>query len=242
MHGGMGGLMNTKTYPIKEIFRSIQGEGPSVGFDAVFVRFSGCNLNCKFCDENKPGEIALWTSGQDIVDLVDDMFEGCPDGARVILTGGEPLLWLDEPLLDLLLSTRYTLCIETNGAQDTEDKLKVPISSLLSVPEVVISPKEVDTSLALVKVATCIKVLVDDSGPVNQVQLDEIAANVSASRPPSKQSGTRILQPVTEQGPGQQSILQRRAQIAVTIAQKRALSSGEHWRIIPQTHVWMNLK
>lgn len=93
---------------INEIFYSLQGEGFHTGMPAVFVRFSGCNLKCSFCDtKHEEGRIM---SEKGIIDEV------CKYPCRmVILTGGEPGLWIDKELIDMLHQAGKYICIETNG-------------------------------------------------------------------------------------------------------------------------------
>ena len=114
------------SYTVHEIFLTAQGEGANLGRTAVFIRFTGCNLwsgreedradaVCRFCDtEFRGGEkygldalvnaaAALWP-------------EGAP-GRFCVLTGGEPLLQVDAPLLDALHAAGFTTAIETNGTQ-----------------------------------------------------------------------------------------------------------------------------
>lgn len=80
---------------INEIFYSLQGEGFHVGTPAVFVRFSGCNLKCEFCDTRH--EEGVMMSDEEIVEKV------CQYPCKtVILTGGEPGLWVDEDLIAAL--------------------------------------------------------------------------------------------------------------------------------------------
>ncbi len=95
---------------INEIFYSLQGEGFHTGTPAVFVRFSGCNLKCPFCD----------TQHEDGTLMTDEAIveEVCRYPARmVILTGGEPSLWIDEGLVRLLHGAGKYICIETNGTR-----------------------------------------------------------------------------------------------------------------------------
>ena len=117
-----------KTYKIKEAFYTLQGEGAQVGRASVFLRFTGCNLwsgreedrdaaVCKFCDTDFVG-----TDGQNggrysleaCADLVASLW---PGGGRpyVVCTGGEPLLQLDEPLIDELHGRGFEIAVETNG-------------------------------------------------------------------------------------------------------------------------------
>lgn len=93
---------------INEIFYSLQGEGFHTGTPAVFVRFSGCNLQCSFCDTRH--ETGTLMSDEEIVRAIS------PYPARtVILTGGEPSLWIDENLIRLLHEAGYYIAVETNG-------------------------------------------------------------------------------------------------------------------------------
>lgn len=98
---------------INEIFYSIQGEGKWTGFPNIFIRTTGCNLRCSFCDTKY-----AYFNGKDmsIKDIVKKIKEyPCK---KVCITGGEPLLQegLDE-LTDNLLKENYEICLETNGSQ-----------------------------------------------------------------------------------------------------------------------------
>ncbi len=119
------------SYKVKEIYYTLQGEGAQTGRPAVFLRFSGCNLwsgreedrhkaICQFCDtdfwgmdgENGgryPTPEAL--AGQ-VADLWPDLGRGRP---YVVCTGGEPLLQLDEALVDALHGRGFEVAVETNG-------------------------------------------------------------------------------------------------------------------------------
>ena len=93
---------------INEIFYSLQGEGRYTGTPAVFVRFSGCNMQCAFCDTQHERHSVM--TEEDIVSEV------CTYPAHhVVLTGGEPLLQLTSTLVDLLHRHGMTVQIETNG-------------------------------------------------------------------------------------------------------------------------------
>lgn len=93
---------------INEIFYSLQGEGFHTGTPAVFVRFSGCNLKCSFCDTHH--EEGTLMSDEEILQAVS----AYPSDV-VILTGGEPSLWIDQAFIDLLHRAGKYICIETNG-------------------------------------------------------------------------------------------------------------------------------
>lgn len=93
---------------INEIFYSLQGEGHYAGTPAVFIRFSGCNLRCSFCDtvHNEFTEM----SEEDIMNEVSKY-----PSSHIVITGGEPALQLTSSLVDRLHATGKFVQIETNG-------------------------------------------------------------------------------------------------------------------------------
>lgn len=97
-------------YRINEIFYSLQGEGYWTGTPIVFVRFSGCNLQCPFCDTEHLSHVEM--SRADILAAVSRCGGSC---RRVCLTGGEPGLQVDSALVEALHAAGYTIHIETNG-------------------------------------------------------------------------------------------------------------------------------
>ena len=95
---------------INEIFYSLQGEGANTGVPAVFVRFSGCNLRCSFCDTQHQDGTMM--SDEEIIAEVMRY----PQARIVVLTGGEPSLFIDEAFISKLkTATGKTITIETNG-------------------------------------------------------------------------------------------------------------------------------
>lgn len=95
---------------INEIFYSLQGEGFYTGTAAVFIRFSGCNLKCDFCDtEHESGTLM---NDDEIIEKICQY----PTNT-VILTGGEPSLWIDPPFIEKLHQAGKYICIETNGTR-----------------------------------------------------------------------------------------------------------------------------
>ena len=115
-------------YRVNEIFYSLQGEGYHSGTPAVFVRFSGCNLHCAFCDtQHQAGEMM---SLQEIVDEVNKY----PIASLVVLTGGEPSLFIDEAFAaELKQKTGKQIAIETNGTRPLPNNLDwVTLSPKLS--------------------------------------------------------------------------------------------------------------
>lgn len=104
-----------KTYTIKEIFYSLQGEGFHAGTPAVFIRFAGCNLSCPFCDTDFKGGETM-TAGE-IVSRALATIQSSPGVSLVILTGGEPTLQVDAELCRALHTFFDTIAIETNGSR-----------------------------------------------------------------------------------------------------------------------------
>lgn len=100
-------------YKINEIFHSLQGEGFHSGTPAVFVRFSGCNLRCEFCDTQHQQGTKM--SLQTIVSEVNKY----PTAPLLVLTGGEPSLFIDEEFVSALKTgTGKMIAIETNGTRE----------------------------------------------------------------------------------------------------------------------------
>lgn len=93
---------------INEIFESLQGEGFQTGTPAVFVRFSGCNLACPFCDTDHR---AFTTMTDEQIATAVAQFKP----KLVVLTGGEPGLQVSDQLIDLLHAKGRKVAIETNG-------------------------------------------------------------------------------------------------------------------------------
>jgi 7-carboxy-7-deazaguanine synthase (Cx14CxxC type) len=118
------------SYAVKEIFLTLQGEGGQAGRPAVFCRFAGCNLwtgreqdraaaVCTFCDTDFVGMDGVgggrFVDAKALADAVERAWEGGAENRLVVLTGGEPLLQLDEPLVAALHGRGFSLALETNG-------------------------------------------------------------------------------------------------------------------------------
>jgi 7-carboxy-7-deazaguanine synthase len=117
-------------YAIKEIFKTLQGEGAQTGRTAVFCRFSGCNLwsgreedrlkaVCQFCDTDF---VALngtlggrYASARLLSNTIAGMWGKSAARRFVVLTGGEPLLQVDSLLIDELHTQQFEIAVETNG-------------------------------------------------------------------------------------------------------------------------------
>jgi 7-carboxy-7-deazaguanine synthase (Cx14CxxC type) len=118
------------TYAVKEAFLTLQGEGVQSGSRAVFLRFAGCNLwsgreqdrasaQCTFCDTDFVG-----TDGQGggkfadadrLADHVAALWGGARERRLIVITGGEPMLQLDRPLIDALHARDFRVAVESNG-------------------------------------------------------------------------------------------------------------------------------
>jgi len=125
-----------KTYKIKEIYYTLQGEGHHSGRPAVFCRFAGCNLwngleadrhkaICQFCDTDFWGTDGVnggkYTAAE-LANLIDSLWPNLgTDTKFVVFTGGEPLLQLDAPLTSVVKDTGFEIAIETNGTIELPD-------------------------------------------------------------------------------------------------------------------------
>ena len=118
------------SYSVKEIYLTIQGEGFHTGKHAVFCRFSGCNLwtglekdrkkaICNFCDTDFVGTDGIngskYPNAEQLANEIDKVWDKDINEKFVVFTGGEPLLQLDKPLVDLLHKKKFKVAIETNG-------------------------------------------------------------------------------------------------------------------------------
>lgn len=120
-------------YSVKEIFATLQGEGAQAGRAAVFCRFAGCNLwsgreedrssaICQFCDTDFVGTDGIgggkFASPEELAQAIETAWIDSMRTHRyryVVMTGGEPLLQLDEPLIKALHAKQFEIAIETNG-------------------------------------------------------------------------------------------------------------------------------
>ncbi|MFL2485725.1 MAG: 7-carboxy-7-deazaguanine synthase [Gammaproteobacteria bacterium] len=122
-------------YRIKEIFFTQQGEGKNTGKDFIFVRFSGCNLwsgqekhrasaICKFCDTDFYGTDGInggKYQAKELIEKIKSLWISADSQIRVVLTGGEPLLQVDEGLISALKKENIYIAVETNGTLEAPD-------------------------------------------------------------------------------------------------------------------------
>ena len=124
-------------YSVKEIFFTIQGEGCNLGKYAVFCRFTGCNLwsglekdrhkaTCKFCDTDFVGTNGLngnrYKDPDQITKKILSIWK-TDDNPFVVLTGGEPMLQIDQALIDSFHKNNFKIAIETNGTINVPNEI-----------------------------------------------------------------------------------------------------------------------
>lgn len=212
-------------YRINEIFYSLQGEGYHTGTPAVFVRFSGCNLHCPFCDTEFADYKAM--SAEEIVAKINALnsqpsaLNSHPStlsrpGAQassptisntnhsplIVLTGGEPALQVDDHLLTALHTTGMPICIETNGTLALPD----------GIDWITCSPKQ-GTRIALTRAHELKIVLTDDSNPEQWLQ--HVRADHLFLQPCSCQNTEQVIQYILRH---------------------------PHWRLSLQTHKYLHIR
>lgn len=106
---------SANSYPISEIFDSIQGEGSWLGLPVTFIRFSGCNLRCDWCDTKYSWDVTEKQSMESILTQIHQK--------RVVLTGGEPTIYSLTTLIQALKNQKYIISIETNGTNPIHDPI-----------------------------------------------------------------------------------------------------------------------
>jgi 7-carboxy-7-deazaguanine synthase (Cx14CxxC type) len=119
-------------YAVKEIFLTLQGEGAQAGHAAVFCRFAGCNLwnglerdrataICQFCDTEFVGTDGdgggKFETANALAHAIESKWQGGADNRLTVLTGGEPLLQVDQALTAALHARGFRIAVETNGTR-----------------------------------------------------------------------------------------------------------------------------
>lgn len=238
-----------KKYEVTEVFRSIQGEGPQAGLPAVFVRFSGCNLGCSFCDEALRSGNAYTAREireqirQAIFFMAD--FKHSMAKPVVVLTGGEPLMQVDRELIDAL--DMYTLAIETNGDGTlfkTDREAGLACTILQRIQTVVVSPKTSMVSEEVLRTATHLKMLIPYQDVFDRKHVIDMFNSLGTERHSRFDTNEcRVfLQPITPlEWIKDPRPFRMHAQQAVIEAVKLN-NEGILARVIPQTHVFMGLK
>jgi 7-carboxy-7-deazaguanine synthase (Cx14CxxC type) len=202
-------------YTVKELFPTLQGEGTHAGRAAVFCRFAGCNLwsgreedrataVCKFCDTDFVGSDGdgggKFETAQDLANAIESSWKSTSAGPQqryVVFTGGEPLLQLNEELIEKLHQKGFEVAIETNGT------IKVP----KGVDWVCVSPK-VGSDLIVLQ-ANELKLVIPQEG---HDSLEKLLARFE-----KMDYRNRFLQPMDGAN------LKMNTELAVSLCQKRPL-------------------
>jgi 7-carboxy-7-deazaguanine synthase len=123
-------------YAVKEIFYTLQGEGANAGAPAVFCRFAGCNLwsgreqdrataQCRFCDTDFVGtdgpDGGKFATAGELARACRAVCTTTHGPSMVVLTGGEPMLQVDQPLIDAFHARGFSIALETNGTLPVPD-------------------------------------------------------------------------------------------------------------------------
>lgn len=126
------------TYSVKECFYTLQGEGAQAGRPAVFLRFSGCNLwsgreqdresaFCNFCDTDFVGTDGVnggkFNTGVGLAKIINSLWPKNQPNKYVVCTGGEPMLQLDDDLIDALHFCGFEIAVESNGTIAVNPKI-----------------------------------------------------------------------------------------------------------------------
>jgi 7-carboxy-7-deazaguanine synthase len=204
---------------IKDIFYSVQGEGPDSGKPAIFIRLAGCNLQCPFCDTEFEKEIFI-ASPKDLV-------EGAENRARVesrikplvVITGGEPLLQEIGELVCRLNAAGFPVQIETNGTIWRPSLLGPFRTAPMAGNSIICSPKTPQIAREMIPLISAWKYIIfyDETDPMDGLPTRTHLADFATGGRPFIPMGVlrdRIfLQPADLPGNPQRSSLNMRAAI-----------------------------
>ena len=237
---------------IVEIFSSLQGEGPYVGYRQIFIRFVGCNLRCSYCDtsesfqyeqlariEKRPGsgEFKFVANPLSITDIAEYVRQLLVERHHSIsLTGGEPLCHVAaiNQLAQLLTVPFY---LETNGTLVDELAEVLPVIDMISMDIKLPSSAGKDCFAAhrqFLKLAVAKKLFIKIvlSSESNESEFNEALSIIAAAGP----AIPLVLQPVTAKLPGQELTGERLLSFFAMAAQRL-----ENVRVIPQVHKILNV-
>jgi len=199
MHRNDGSLL------VRELFITIQGEGPFVGQRAIFVRLGGCNLKCWFCDTDFDPKESLLVSIRDLLGRVYALSRQYKT-RLVVLTGGEPFLQFVTPIVRILLWDLYRVQVETNGTVVPDGMLDLIKEEALTI---VVSPKTSRVHDAILENALFWKYIVravdvldpEDGLPLTSTQKEGKMRRIQ--RPPKHvESHNIFIQPCDDHGFG----------------------------------------
>lgn len=153
--------MKKLSYPVIEIFESIQGEGTHMGLGATFIRLAGCNLRCPWCDTSRAFQME---NAQNYG--IEELLTAYPfNQPMVIVTGGEPTLHDLGPLAAGLHTRGKYVAIETNGTRE--------VPAEWGIDWITVSPKPPDYDICCR--ADELKYVVDDGFAIRHIQRDKVA-------------------------------------------------------------------
>ena len=147
-------------YRVNEIFHSLQGEGINAGRAAVFIRLSGCNLKCPFCDTDFKEYKEM--SVEDIITAIYEVLGENPLCRLCVITGGEPTLQLEHSLIEAIHQEGMQIALETNGTK--------PVPG--GIDFITVSPKSpfLDNAKVVVEKCTEVKVVMTEKISVEAIR------------------------------------------------------------------------
>lgn len=156
-------VLSTLNLKVSEIFFSIQGEGPLVGYPTFFIRLFGCNLSCRWCDTTyaREGNNYRILSVQEILDCWKIDYSSIP---FITITGGEPLLQSEVyVLIRGFMEQGCTVLIETNGSLDLKDIPEEVIKVVdIKTPSSGMERYNLYTNLRYLKLKDAVKFVIKD--------------------------------------------------------------------------------
>lgn len=171
------------TLQVKEIFYSLQGEGPSAGTPAIFIRLAGCNLKCHFCDTDFDTGVEEMTRAQ----IYAAMARVTPINQQplVVITGGEPLRQNIAPLLNDLFDDDFRVEIETAGTiTPAVSMARMRMETLTGRLRIICSPKTARVSALVRELCADYKYLVTEGDGTFENGVPSMdSQNVGESRP-----------------------------------------------------------
>lgn len=181
---------------IHSIFRTIQGEGPYSGVPAIFIRLSGCNLQCPWCDTEYTGEKVETLTPVFVLSKVRELAWSIEPIKLVVITGGEPFRQDFSKLVMLLHSAGYTIQIETNGTI-AQEVFPYHLTTIVCSPKTGHIDKRLIPYIRHYKyVAEYDKICLEDGLPI-EVLGNKVRKFVA--RPPKNIPHTIYLQPMDSQ-------------------------------------------
>ena len=177
------------TLQVQDIFYTVQGEGPFAGRPAVFVRLTGCNLRCWFCDTQWDDENDLtWTVDAIMANIQDNAYVYPGEGMLVVLTGGEPTRQNIGPLVDQLDANGFHVQIETAGSFWHDCMSNPNVSVVISPKTRKVNRRVADVACAWKYVIRAKQVDPNDGLPSQEIQrADKLGSRLTGgvpARPP----------------------------------------------------------